>query len=89
VKWIKKKPSKRPRYDWQVLLKRVFGSQLKLCLHCDHDKLKIIAGITQSEVIDPILDYLGLYSQAPPRGEACSKAFEQESSQDDFIFIPS
>jgi hypothetical protein len=50
---------------WAQLLKRVFKIEIDLCRRCD-GKLKVIAAIMKSDVIERILKHLGLPLQPPP-----------------------
>ena len=58
----------RARMSWACLLKRVFDFDVERCV-CG-GKLKIIAAIEESAVIERILTHLGLSAQPPPRTPA-------------------
>jgi len=53
------------RYSWSELLRRVFGLDALRCPNCRAPR-RLIALITQADVIVRILDCLGLESSAPP-----------------------
>ena len=57
------------RISWARLLKRVFDIDMQHCPNCGGE-LKIIAVILARQVIQKILDHLGLDPQPPPRGRA-------------------
>ena len=54
--------------SWARLLKRVFDIDIERCV-CG-GKLKIIAVIEESAMIERILTHLGLRAQSPPRAPA-------------------
>ena len=66
-----------PRWSWARLLKRVFALDMARCPWCHEGTLRIMAAITQGEVIRKILRHLKL-AVAPPialarvRQEACA-----------------
>jgi hypothetical protein len=54
-----------PRWSWARLLKRVFAVDMTRCPYCQRGALRIIAAITQGEVIQKILRHLKLASDPP------------------------
>ena len=56
-----------PRWSWARLLKRVFALDVARCPWCQRGGLRIIAAITQGEVIRKILQHLKLSADPPPR----------------------
>jgi len=59
-----------PRWDWAQLLKRVFALDMARCPFCQRGALRIIAAITQGEVIRTILRHLKLAVDPPPLAPA-------------------
>ena len=57
------------RLPWAVLLKRVFMTDALTCPKCQ-GRMKILATITEPEVIRQILDHLGIPSEAHRRTAA-------------------
>ena len=55
-----------PRWSWARLLKRVFALDMARCPFCQQGALRIIAAITQGEVIRTILRHLKLAADPPP-----------------------
>jgi hypothetical protein len=56
----------RPKYvTWAALLERTFAIDVLACPECG-GRLRLIATITDSSVIDKILTHLGLPAQPPP-----------------------
>ena len=55
-----------PRWSWARLLKRVFALDMARCPFCQRGALRIIAAITQGEVIRKILRHLKLAANPPP-----------------------
>ncbi len=55
-----------PRWSWARLLKRVFALEMAHCPWCQQGSLRIIAAITQGEVIRKILQHLKLAADPPP-----------------------
>jgi len=55
-----------PRWSWARLLKRVFALEMAHCSWCQQGSLRIIAAITQGEVIRKILQHLKLAADPPP-----------------------
>jgi hypothetical protein len=55
-----------PRWSWTRLLKRVFALYMARCPWCQRGALRIIAAITQGEVIWKILRHLKLAADPPP-----------------------
>ena len=64
-----------PRWSWARLLKRVFALEMARCPFCQRGSLRIIAAITQGEVIRKILRHLKLSADPPPIAPArCHQA---------------
>jgi len=59
-----------PRWSWARLLKRVFAVDMVRCPWCQRGSLRIIAAITQGEVIRKILRHLKLAVDPPPMAPA-------------------
>ena len=59
-----------PRWSWARLLKRVFAVDMARCPWCQRGVLRIIAAITQGEVIRQILRHLKLSADPPPLAPA-------------------
>ena len=59
-----------PRWSWARLLKRVFALDMARCPWCQQGALRIIAAITQGEVIRKILRHLKLAADPPPLAPA-------------------
>jgi hypothetical protein len=55
-----------PRWIWTRLLKRVFALDMATCPFCRQGSLRIIAAITQAEVIQKILRHLKRAADPPP-----------------------
>jgi hypothetical protein len=55
-----------PRWSWARLLQRVFDVEMAHCPFCHQGTLRIIAVITQGEVIGKILRHLKLAVDPPP-----------------------
>jgi hypothetical protein len=55
-----------PCWDWARLLKRVFALDMARCPFCQQGTLRIIAAMTQGEVIRKILQPLKLSADPPP-----------------------
>jgi Putative transposase len=55
-----------PRWSWARLLKCVFALDMARCPFCQQGTLRIIAAITQGEVIRKILQHLKLSADPPP-----------------------
>jgi len=55
-----------PRWSWARLLKHVFALDMARCPWCQQGTLRIIAAITQGEVIRKILQHLKLSADPPP-----------------------
>ena len=60
-----------PRWSWVRLLKRVCALDMVRCPCCQQGTLRIIAAITQGEVIRTILRPLKLAVDPPPTATAC------------------
>ncbi len=69
--------SASPRWGWARLLKRVFAVDLARCPACGRGTLRIIAAITQGDVIRKILRHLKLATDPPPiaPARACQATF--------------
>jgi hypothetical protein len=59
-----------PHWSWARLLKRVFALDMARCPFCQRGSLRIIAAITQGEVIRKILRHLKLAVDTPPIARA-------------------
>jgi hypothetical protein len=59
-----------PRWSWARLLKRVFALDMARCPFCQQGTLRLIAAITQGEVIRKILRHLKLAAEPPPLAPA-------------------
>ena len=59
-----------PRWSWARLLKRVYALDMARCPFCQQGTLRIIAAITQGEVIRKILRHLKLAADPPPLAPA-------------------
>ncbi len=55
-----------PHWSWARLLKRVFALEMATCPFCQRGTLRIIAVITQGEVISKILRHLKRAADPPP-----------------------
>ena len=55
-----------PRWSWARLLQRVFALDMATCPFCQRGVLRLIAIITQGEVIRKILHHLKLSADPPP-----------------------
>jgi hypothetical protein len=66
-----------PRWGWARLLKRVFAFDMERCPACGRGTLRIIAAITQVDVIRKILRHLKLAPEPPPiaPARACQATF--------------
>src|SRR5262245_31103482 len=62
-----------PRWSWARLLQRVFALDMARCPSCQQGMLRIIAVITQGEVIRKILRHLKLSADPPPIAPARSR----------------
>jgi len=65
--------SAAPRWSWARLLKRVFALDMALGPLCHRGALRIIAAITQWEVIRKILRHVKLSADPPPIAPARSR----------------
>jgi hypothetical protein len=61
-----------PRWSWARLLQRVFDVDMARCPSCQHGTLRLIAVITQGEVIRKILRHLKRAADPPPIAPARS-----------------
>ncbi len=59
-----------PGWHWAELLKRVFSLDMERCPVCQQGTLRIIAAITQGQVIRKILRHLKLSPDPPPMAPA-------------------
>ena len=59
-----------PRWSWARLLKRVFALDMATCPLCRQGSLRMIAAITQAEVIRKMLRHLKLAADPPPLASA-------------------
>ena len=55
-----------PHWSWARLLKRVFALEMGICPFCQRGVLRLIAVITQGEVISKILRHLKRAADPPP-----------------------
>jgi hypothetical protein len=55
-----------PYWSWARLRKRVFTLEMARCPFCQHGALRIIAAITQAEVISKIRRHLKFAADPPP-----------------------
>jgi Putative transposase/Transposase zinc-binding domain len=62
-----------PRWSWARLLQRVFALDMARCPFCPLGTLRLIAVITQGEVIGKILRHLKLSADPPPIAPARSR----------------
>jgi hypothetical protein len=62
-----------PRWSWARLLQRVFSLEMATCPWCHQGTLRLIAVITQGEVIRKILHHLKLSVDPPPVALARSR----------------
>jgi hypothetical protein len=69
--------SASPYWSWARLLKRVFAFDMERCPACGRGTLRIIAAITQGDVIRKILRHLKLAAAPPPiaPARACQATF--------------
>jgi hypothetical protein len=63
-------PRSTPYWTWARLLKRVFALEMGTCPWCQRGVLRLIAVITQREVIRKILRHLKLAVDPPPIASA-------------------
>jgi hypothetical protein len=66
-------PRGTPYWTWARLLKRVFALEMDTCPWCQRGVLRLIAVITQGEVIRKILRHLKLSADPPPIAPARSR----------------
>ena len=59
-----------PRWSWARLLKRVFALDMGTCPLCRQGSLRMIAAITQAEVLRTMLRRLQLAADPPPMAPA-------------------
>jgi hypothetical protein len=62
-----------PPWSWARLLKRVFALEMVACPFCQRGTLRLIAVITQGEVISKILRHLKRAADPPPIAPARSR----------------
>jgi hypothetical protein len=67
--------SASPNWSWARLLKRVFAIDMARCPVCQQGRLRIIAAITDVNVIKKILRHLKLAVDPPPIASAQQVAF--------------
>ena len=67
----RKRGKKRKRFSWAELLRRVFLIDVLICERCGGPR-KLLAFITEQQVIEKILEHLGLPSEPPLRAGARS-----------------
>jgi hypothetical protein len=65
--------TRSPCWSWARLLQRVFALDLAHCPFCQRGTLRLIAVITQGEVISKILRHLKLSADPPPIAPARSR----------------
>jgi hypothetical protein len=70
--------SATPHWSWAQLLQRVFALDLATCPFCHQGTLRIIAAITQGEVIRKILRHVQRAPDPPPiaPARACQAALD-------------
>ena len=71
--WRRRPDTASPRWGWARLLKRVFALEMARCPFCQRGTLRIIAAMTQGEVIRKILRHLKLAADPPPIAPARSR----------------
>ncbi len=54
------------KYSWSQLMKRSFGIDMNKCPSCKSANFKVVAVIEDPEVIQRILNHVGLEARAPP-----------------------
>src|SRR5207247_5992738 len=62
-----------PYWTWARLLKRVFALEMGTCPLCQRGMLRLIAVITQGDVIRKILRPLTRSADPPPSAAVCSR----------------
>jgi len=67
--WKSPRPA-APHWSWARLLKRVFALDMATCPSCHRGALRLIAVMTQGEVIRTILRHLKLAADPPPLAPA-------------------
>src|SRR5437870_8013838 len=65
--------SAAPHWSWARLVKRVFALDLATCPFCHQGTLRIIAAMTQGEVIRKVLRHVKLAPDPPPIAPARSR----------------
>jgi hypothetical protein len=70
-----------PNWSWARLLKRVFAIDMARCPVCQQGTLRIIAAITEGQVIQKILRHLKLAVDPPPIAPAQQAAFAWDFSR--------
>jgi hypothetical protein len=77
--------SASPHWSWARLLKRVFAFAMERCPACGRGTLRLIAAITQAEVIRKMLRHLKLATDPPPiaPARACHATFAWASPSPD------
>ena len=71
--WRSRGQPAAPHWSWARLLKRVFALDLATCPVCHQGALRIIAAITQAEVIQKMLRHLKRAADPPPIAPARSR----------------
>jgi hypothetical protein len=69
-----------PNWSWARLLKRVFAIDMARCPVCQQGRLRIIAAITEGNVIQKILRHVKLAVDPPPIAPAQQAAFAWDFS---------
>jgi hypothetical protein len=64
------------RLEWAVMMKRTWGFNVLVCPRCSR-KMRVVATITQPDVVRKILDHLGVRSSPLPRAPARDPDWEQ------------
>lgn len=72
--------SAAPNWSWARLLKRVFSIDMERCPACQQGRLRIIAAITEVNVIQKILRHWKLAADPPPIAPAPQAAFAWDFS---------
>ena len=63
--------------DWAVLMKRSWGLDVMKCSACGH-RLRVLATITDPNVVRKILDHLHVRSKPLPRAPPRAPSWEQQ-----------
>jgi hypothetical protein len=62
--------------EWPVMMKRTWGFDVLTCPRCAR-KMRVVATITQPDVVRKMLDHLGVRASPLPRAPARDPAWEQ------------